>query len=180
MWVNTSIGTWKNTSWPSPEGISILHYQLVIAQIQASDKGNRSCSNISRRWCYRWREEPTKYCRHDSKYLYTSLSTQPNSIDPSIRAGVNIIRYEFERVSVNNIFWIPGSTNPTGHATKKDSALAERLVIMLHSGIIPFHLSKAESWIANRSFTLDGLKGKWYEYFGTTLVQHKTCISFDL
>lgn len=37
----------------------------------------------------------------DSKDLYTSLSTQRNSIDRSIRADVNIIRFDFEIGNVN-------------------------------------------------------------------------------
>lgn len=44
----------------------------------------------------------------DRKDLYTSLSTQRNSIDKSIRADVNIIRFYFETKIFNRIFWILG------------------------------------------------------------------------
>ena len=43
----------------------------------------------------------------DSKDLFTSLSTQRNSIDRSIRGDVGCIRFKFETGSVDKISWIP-------------------------------------------------------------------------
>lgn len=80
----------------------------------------------------------------NSKDLYTSLLTQKNSIDWSICADVNIISYEFETGFVTNIVWIRGSTNPADPAPEQDSALAETLCVMLHSGILPVDFSKAK------------------------------------
>lgn len=50
----------------------------------------------------------------DSRDLFTSLSTQRNSIDRSIRGDVACITYEFETGTVESISWIPGKiTFPT-------------------------------------------------------------------
>lgn len=45
------------------------------------------------------------------KDLYTSLSTRRNSIDRSIRADVNVIRFEYEVGNIDEMFWLPGSLN---------------------------------------------------------------------
>lgn len=47
----------------------------------------------------------------DSKDLYTSLSTRRNSIDRSIRADVNYIRFQYKIGNIDEICWLPGSIN---------------------------------------------------------------------
>lgn len=87
----------------------------------------------------------------DSKDLYSSLSTQRNSIDKSIRADVNVIRFEFETMAVNTMVWIPGKCNPADPGTKRDSPLAEVLQLMLFTGKIPLSFEEIESTSSNRS-----------------------------
>lgn len=70
----------------------------------------------------------------DSKDLFTSLSTQRNSIDRAIRADVGCIRYEFQTGAVEKISWIPGNTNLADPLTKKDSSLTDTLRLTLFSG----------------------------------------------
>jgi len=81
----------------------------------------------------------------DSKDLYTSLSTQRNSIDRSIRADVNVIRFEFETNSVNEMVWVPGSLNLADPGTKPDSPLTQPLQLLMHTGMIPIDLNRQES-----------------------------------
>lgn len=70
----------------------------------------------------------------DSKDLFTSLSTQKNSIDKSIRGDVGCIRYEFQTGAVEKISWIPGSVNLADPLTKKDSSLTDALQLTLFTG----------------------------------------------
>jgi len=85
----------------------------------------------------------------DSKDLYTSLTTQRNSIDRSIRADVNIIRFEYEVGNVDEIVWIPGSTNLADPGTKPDSALSEALQLTLFEGRIAIDFDAQQSHIRN-------------------------------
>lgn len=82
----------------------------------------------------------------DSKDLFSSLSTQRNSIDRSIRADVACIRYEFQVRNIEEITWIPGKLNLADVLTKKDSAISEALQLTLFKGrlTLPFE-SFAES-----------------------------------
>lgn len=86
--------------------------------------------------------------------MYNSLSTYRNAVDRSIRADINIIRYEYEIGAIRNIVWIPGSTSPADPATKKDIALTYAVKLMMHSGVIPFYFSKADSPSAQLSKTI--------------------------
>lgn len=61
----------------------------------------------------------------DSKDLFTSLPTQKNSIDRSIRDGFGSIRYEFQSGAVEEISWIPRSTILVDPPTKKVSSLTD-------------------------------------------------------
>lgn len=70
----------------------------------------------------------------DSKDLFTSLSTQRNSIDRSIRADVACIRFEFQVGCVDKITWIPGKINLADVLTKTDSPLLEALQLTLFNG----------------------------------------------
>jgi len=70
----------------------------------------------------------------DSKDLFTSLSTQRNSIDRSIRGDVSCIRFEFQTGNVERISWIPGKLNLADPLTKKDSPLTDMLQLSLFTG----------------------------------------------
>ena len=68
----------------------------------------------------------------DSKDLFTSLSTQRNSIDRSIRGDVASIRFEFQVGNVNKISWIPGKINLADPLTNKDSQLTDALLVFMY------------------------------------------------
>ena len=87
----------------------------------------------------------------DSKDLFNSLSTQRNSIDKSIRADVNLIRFEYETHSVNTVVWIPGKCNPADPGTKRDSPLTDVLRLMLYTGVIPIEFTGSQSRSSQRS-----------------------------
>ena len=72
----------------------------------------------------------------DSRDLFTSLSTQRNSIDRSIRSDVACIRYEFQVGSVDLITWVPGKLNLADVLTKPDSPLTDVLQLTLYTGRI--------------------------------------------
>ena len=74
----------------------------------------------------------------DSKDLYNSLSTQRQSIDHSVRADVNFIRYEFEVCNADRICWVPGRLNLLDPGTKHDSPLTQSLQLLMFSGKLPF------------------------------------------
>ena len=86
----------------------------------------------------------------DSKDLYNSLSTQRNATDRSVRADVNVIRFDFETKAVDQLVWIPGRTNLADPGTKRDSTLSEALQLLLYTGKIPIDLSEAEVRSSNR------------------------------
>ena len=86
----------------------------------------------------------------DSKDLYNSLSTQRNATDRSVRADVNVIRYELETNSVDHIVWIPGRVNLADPDTKRDSALCDSLQLLFYTGKIPLDLAEAEVRSTNR------------------------------
>lgn len=81
----------------------------------------------------------------DRKELYTSFSTQMNSIDKSIRADVNIIRFDFETKAINRMFWIPGRCNLSDPGTRQDSPLRDTLNLTLQTGHIPIEFPTMES-----------------------------------
>lgn len=72
----------------------------------------------------------------DSKDLFTSLSTQRNSVDRSIRSDVACIRYEFQTGCIDAITWIPGKLNLADVLTKSDSPLTDALQLTLYTGRI--------------------------------------------
>lgn len=70
----------------------------------------------------------------DSEDLFSSISTQKNSVDKSIRGDVAGIRFEFEGITVDSVPEFPGSTNLADPLTKKDSSLTETLRLTLSTG----------------------------------------------
>lgn len=44
----------------------------------------------------------------DLKDLYNSLSPRGVALDKSIRADINVIRYEFETRMIHQLVWVPG------------------------------------------------------------------------
>lgn len=81
----------------------------------------------------------------DTKGIHTSLSTQRNYLNRSIRSYVNCIRFELENGKVYRITWIPGEQNLADPSTKTDSSLTQALHLMMCSGMIPLQFPTAES-----------------------------------
>ena len=79
----------------------------------------------------------------DSKNVYNLVSTQRNATDRSVRADVNVIRFYFETKAADEMVWIPGRKNLAEVDTKRDSALAESLQILLLTGTISLDLTEA-------------------------------------
>ena len=89
----------------------------------------------------------------DSNDLFTSLSTQKNSIDKSIRGDVSCIRFEFQTGAVETISWIPGQANLADPLTKKDSCLTDALQLTLLTGRLCFNFEEiAESKCSEKNF----------------------------
>lgn len=78
----------------------------------------------------------------DSKDLFETLSTCRNSIDSSIRADVNVIRYEFETHKVNRIVLIPGKINIRDPLTKTNSPLCQPFQLSMFTGELLYLLKK--------------------------------------
>ena len=76
----------------------------------------------------------------DSKDLFTSLSTQKNSIDSSITGDVECIRFELQTGTVEKISWIPGKVNLADPLTNKYSVLTAPLLLTLFTGRLSLDL----------------------------------------
>lgn len=88
----------------------------------------------------------------DSKNLYTFLSSRQNSIDRSTRANFHVIQLEYEVGNIDELFWLPGSTNLTDSLTKTDSTPCQALQLLMHTRRISLDVSKHESRRYDRSF----------------------------
>ena len=89
----------------------------------------------------------------DSKDLFTSLSTQRNWIDRSIRGDVGCIRFEFQTGTVEKTSWKPGRVNLDDSLTEKDSVLTETLPLCLFTGRLSFNIDGvAETKSAGSNF----------------------------
>lgn len=86
----------------------------------------------------------------DSRDLFPSLKTQRNSIDKSIRADVNVIRFKLERRFVSRLTWVPGRVNLADPGTKPDSHLQNALSVTMADGRLANDLSESESRDADR------------------------------
>ena len=73
----------------------------------------------------------------DSKDLRDSLSSCHESTDKSVKADVNVIKYEFESKNVSYMTWITGKLNPADVVTKKDSPMVKLLQLILFDGLVP-------------------------------------------
>lgn len=81
---------------------------------------------------------------HDSKDLYVSLAKQRQSVDSSVCAEVNFIRYQFETSNADRICWIPGRFSIAEPGTKTDSSLIQAILLLLFSRKLPFGFSELE------------------------------------
>lgn len=86
----------------------------------------------------------------DSRDRLTSLSTQRNYVDKSIRSDLNVILHAFDRGSVSKIVWISDQANLSDPDTKSYSPLNDALRLMIHDGAIPFSFPSAESSFSYR------------------------------
>lgn len=82
---------------------------------------------------------------HDSKDMFTSLRTQKNSVDKSIRFDVNVIRFAFERRAVDKFVWISGLENLADPGTKSDSPITEAVQLALVDGRLVWDFPTADS-----------------------------------
>lgn len=87
----------------------------------------------------------------DTKDLFNSLSTKRNSIDNSIFADANVIRFEFKCCYVNSIIWISGSVNLADTGKKSKSPVADALQLLQFSVKIPQDFFGHESAYSDRS-----------------------------
>ena len=76
----------------------------------------------------------------DSKDLFDTLSTCRNATDRSVRADVNVIRFEFETRVVSRMIWTPGKTNLADPLTKRNSPLIDALQLLLLNSALPISL----------------------------------------
>lgn len=86
----------------------------------------------------------------DSRDLFTSLSTKRNSVDKSIRAEVNVIRFEYETGNADEIVWIPSRVNLIDPGTNTDSPLVQSLQLTIATDKLSTDLSASERRSADR------------------------------
>jgi len=87
----------------------------------------------------------------DSKDLWDSLSSCHEPTDKSVRADVNVIRFEFETKNVTNMTWIPGKLNLADPMTKKDSPISNNLQLLMYTGELPFDTSSTKTRDSSQS-----------------------------
>lgn len=86
----------------------------------------------------------------DSKEIFTSVSTQRNSIDKSIRADVASIRFEFQTRTLDKISWIPGRVNLADPLKNKNCSITDLLQLILFTGRLSIYLKEvADTKITN-------------------------------
>lgn len=88
----------------------------------------------------------------DSKDLFSTLTSQRQSIHRSIRASIRVIRYEFETKYVHEVRWVPGKHNLADAGAKFDSSLNHSLLYMLSTGLLPFFFPTAEFCVSDCAF----------------------------
>lgn len=79
----------------------------------------------------------------DSKDLYSTLTTQRNSVDKSVRGAVNFIIIVIQ-AKPDFMGWIPGSCSPAYIGSKQNNSLTNATTLILATGSIPVDLSSAE------------------------------------
>lgn len=72
----------------------------------------------------------------DSKDIYTSLLTEPNSVDQSI-CDVNCILFDFENQAISRMVCIPDKSDLASPGTQPDIPLTPALQLVLSTGKIP-------------------------------------------
>lgn len=87
----------------------------------------------------------------DSKDLWDSLSSCHEPTDKSVKADVNVIRFEFETKNVNYMTWISGKLNLADPLTKKDSPIGKSLQLLMFSGEIPFDTNSTKTRDSSQS-----------------------------
>lgn len=64
----------------------------------------------------------------DTKYLFTSLSAQPNSMGRSIRSYVHVINFDFGSGNMNDTLWVSDSQHLAGPGTKENCPLIDAMM----------------------------------------------------
>lgn len=81
----------------------------------------------------------------DSKDLFDPLLTCRAPGDKTIRADVQLLRYNFEAHSLNKLIWIQCSANSADLLTKRDSPLIYTLQLLLFNGKPELQSDKTQS-----------------------------------
>lgn len=130
------------------------------------------------------------------KYLYNSLITKLNSVDKSIQADFNCIRFDFERRHVARVISIQRKLNFADPGTKYDRPLCTSLQLTLHYGRLAHSFDAAKACDADSSLgqLCASKKRREYESDATPLVRtnpaplpvlspaldpHQTCLQLD-
>lgn len=88
---------------------------------------------------------------HDSRGLFSSLSTLTNYGDKSIRADFLCICFEYEKEDEDEAIWIPGDINLPEPCTKTESSLTQTLFKTTSAGTKSMELSEVQSRRHDRS-----------------------------
>lgn len=88
----------------------------------------------------------------DSKEIFTTLFTQRQSIDMSIRGDVSVIWFKYKKKALLNIVFGPRKLNLAGTGTKLDGLLNDALLHLLQSPFLLFELEDRESKSSNHPF----------------------------
>lgn len=118
--------SWSSQKWKRP--VKSIGAAKILAASESIDEGK--C--LKRPAALLFGIDISIIIALDSRDLYTSLSTQRNSIDNLIRADINVLRYEFETKNVNEMVWIPGCVILTDTGIKTDSRLIADYVYWTH------------------------------------------------
>lgn len=100
----------------------------------------------------------------ESLELFTSLSTQRNSVDKSIRCKFNVIRHEFELGLLDEITWIPSMSNLANPGTNCDIFLIDALRLITETGKLPFCFRSTETRFSHRSLGSSAVDKKTGQY----------------
>ena len=89
----------------------------------------------------------------DSKDLFTTMSTQRNSIKRSIRGDFSSIPFEFQTGNVHKISWVPSNVNLADPLTKKNSQITDLLQLTMFTAQLCVDLDQvAETKSYEKSF----------------------------
>ena len=144
-------------SWDSRKSkhpVRLIVSAETIAAAIAIDEGKIMVQSLR---CLLNHLSKLKIC-FDSKDLWDSLTNCHEPTDKSVKANVNVIRYEFETKKVSQMTCIPGKINPSDDLTIKDSPMKNPLQLMLFTGEIAITFSQGKTKNLNVSTGLHPIR----------------------